>query len=215
MSSIWAQRQTRPAQPLLGHLRQPRPARAHERVLRDHEERVDQHEQRGQDDEQCLHRSRPGTRRAGRGNRLPHALRHCAATSGWVLVSHAATAGKVAAARAGTDRRRRGLGKRVEPAGEVEIRLGDTAGGVSGERERDLVVAVDGDVRVMVGRLGRLGHPVDEGDRRREVVELQLADDRVALALPVAVRPGAPRWLGLSAFRPWFCAAELIPPGGR
>ena len=62
-------------------------------------------------------------------------------------------------------------------AASVEVGLGEAALGVGGERQADLVPAVDEDVGVVVGLLGQFGHAVDEGDRGGEVGELPLALD--------------------------------------
>ena len=56
------------------------------------------------------------------------------------------------------------------------------------QRQAHLVPGVHEDVRVVVGGLGKLRHPVHEGDRRVEVAERPLAGDlrRTRQALTVA-----------------------------
>ena len=85
MWSSWSQRQPRAPRRPPRHLLEPRPARAHERVLRDHEERVD-HDQDGREDElQRVHCARAshlagavrpaiGSSAAPAGARCPRAL---------------------------------------------------------------------------------------------------------------------------------------------
>ena len=61
--------------------------------------------------------------------------------------------------------------------GHFAVAVGDPALGVGHPANVDALVA-DRDVGVMVGGLGRLGEPVDEGDRRRERVERELPLER-------------------------------------
>src|ERR1051325_3333709 len=84
---------------------------------------------------------------------------------------------RLSAAREGVDRR-----------GQVEVRLGEPAGGVVGDRQPDLVPPVDEDVGVVAGRLRRVGDRVDPGHRGGEVGQLAVAGDRVALAAPAVQR---------------------------
>ncbi len=77
------------------------------------------------------------------------------------------------------------LGQPVDGLRQLEVRRGQAAGGVVGDREPDLVPTVDEDVGVMVGGLGGVSHAVDEGDRGDEVIQLPFADDLIALAGPV------------------------------
>jgi archaetidylinositol phosphate synthase len=71
----------------------------------------------------------------------------------------------------------------VAAGGELVVALGDTAGRVRAPAERDAAVA-DVDVGVVVGGLGGFGDAVDERDRSREVVEHELALERVAADAP-------------------------------
>ena len=71
----------------------------------------------------------------------------------------------------------------VDRAGQVDVLAGDAAGRVGGEGEGQRPPA-DVDVRVVVGRLGRLGDPVDHGDRGREAGQLGGPGDPVRTAAP-------------------------------
>src|SRR3954454_3454718 len=75
------------------------------------------------------------------------------------------------------------LSERVNPSGELEVILGQAALRVGRQGQLDLVPR-DRHVRVVVHLLGRRRDPVHEVDRALEVVELELALDRVAVALP-------------------------------
>ena len=77
-------------------------------------------------------------------------------------------------------------GERVDRRGEREIRLGDAALAVRGQRQAQLVPAVDEDVRMVVGGLGGVAHSVGERHRRGEVGDLDVAHDRVAVLAPRA-----------------------------
>src|SRR3954447_21691751 len=83
------------------------------------------------------------------------------------------------------------LSQGVDARRKLEVALGEAALGVGRERERHLVPG-DRDVRVVVHLLGRGRDAVHEVDRALEVVELELAGDRVAVARPPleAVEPG-------------------------
>src|SRR4051794_38191982 len=74
----------------------------------------------------------------------------------------------------------------VNPGRHVEVGRGEAALAVVRERQADLVPVVDEDVRVVIGRLGGVGDLVDEGDRALEALELEVADDPVAVAAPLA-----------------------------
>src|SRR5437660_2865788 len=80
-----------------------------------------------------------------------------------------------------------GSDQAVDPLSHREIGLGEASGRVVGQRQPDLVPAVDEDVRVMIGLLGRVGHAVDELHGLGEILKLPLADDLVALATPFTV----------------------------
>src|SRR4051794_27137512 len=71
----------------------------------------------------------------------------------------------------------------VDPLRKLEVILGQAALGVRREGQLDLVPG-DRDVGVVVHLLRRRRDPVHEVDRALEVVELELAPDRVARALP-------------------------------
>src|SRR5579884_4205822 len=88
-------------------------------------------------------------------------------------------AGTVAAASRASD-------ERVDLARQREVGLGDPARRVRAQHEPHPVVAVHGYVGVVARLLGRLGHPVHQRDRLPEVAQLQLPDERVALATPFA-----------------------------
>src|SRR3954447_7356591 len=85
------------------------------------------------------------------------------------------------------DGRRGDSGEPVEPRGEPVVRLGDAALRTGGERQADLVPPVHEDVRVVVRRLGGLGHAVHERNRLGEARELQVADELAVLLAPVLV----------------------------
>src|SRR3954466_7288282 len=121
---------------------------------------------------------------AGGGRRGAPATRPPAATSGRVVVHRDGDRGK-------PTRRRGASPERVDALRHVEVALGQAALAVRRQRQPDLVPPVDEDVRVVVGRLGRLGDLVDVGHRRREVLELAVADDRAAVAAPVGARRAA------------------------
>src|SRR6266566_7257211 len=70
----------------------------------------------------------------------------------------------------------------VDLRGQPEVGLRETALGVRGERQADLVPAVQEDVRMMVCLLRNLRHAVDESDRGGEILELALARDRLRQA---------------------------------
>ena len=76
---------------------------------------------------------------------------------------------------------------------EREVVRGEAARVVGGDAQRHLRV-LDGDVGMVVERLRRLGHAVHERDRRGKGLELVLAAQPVAVALPIrARRPGGAR----------------------
>src|SRR5216683_2746275 len=83
----------------------------------------------------------------------------------------------VARARVGRTACAPGSGRPVDLAGQAKVGVREAPFGVGRERQADLVPAVEQDVGVVVRRLGDLGHAVDEGDRRGEVLEPPLALD--------------------------------------
>src|SRR4051794_35771957 len=58
------------------------------------------------------------------------------------------------------------------------------------QREPHALVAVQVDVGVVARHLGRLPHPVHEGQRRREVGQDEVAHERIALDAPVVMEFG-------------------------
>ena len=76
----------------------------------------------------------------------------------------------------------------VDGRGEREVALGEPAGGVCGELDAEVSVAVDQQVGVVVGALGGRGDAVDERDHGGEVLELEVADELLALAAPARVK---------------------------
>src|SRR4051794_38354094 len=58
------------------------------------------------------------------------------------------------------------------------------------QREPHALVAVQVDVGVVARHLGRLAHPVHEGQRRREVGQDEVAHERIALDAPVVMEFG-------------------------
>ena len=140
-------------------------ARAHERELGRDEEPVDEDEQRRPATSRSAVTRRRGvdaaatSRRGRRSWHAPDACTRSSASRRWPV------AGSVRARRS--------------PRASVEVGLGDAALAVGRQRQADLVPAVDEDVRVVVGLLGAAcATAVDEGDRRGEVLELEVADDR-------------------------------------
>ena len=93
-------------------------------------------------------------------------------TSGGVFVHRGQTAGILPGA------------ERVDAFSHRAVVVGQLALGVRRELQADLVPAVDQDVRVVVVLLGDVRHPVHERDRRHEVLELVVADQRLALLPP-------------------------------
>ncbi len=189
----------------LAHQFEPRPARAHERVLGDHEERVDRDQQRRDDQLQAVAHADPEPWRVGRarGHRRRPArgpvrarLLRGSSSSSFIALRRPLKGSKRHASEAPV----RGVAqtRRIESSRELEVGVGEPALRVRGEREADLVPAVDEDVRVVVLLLGDLGDAVDEGDRRREVRERQISRvDRAAVARRPAARaragaPGSP-----------------------
>src|SRR5579859_7091453 len=73
--------------------------------------------------------------------------------------------------------------KRRSPLGHFPVAVRDSALGVRRPANGDLPVA-DVDVRMVVLALRGLGEPVDERDRLRERLELELTHERVVLLLP-------------------------------
>src|ERR1700691_329895 len=102
-------------------------------------------------------------------------------------------------------------GELVDARRHVEVGLRETALGVSRELETDLVPAVQMDVGMVVGRLGGLGHAIDEGDRLGKILKRPFACDRLSVALPLA---GGEVGVDLRA-REKHCANEDTPAGGR
>src|SRR3954447_20538756 len=87
------------------------------------------------------------------------------------------------AAKSSNSRASAALSQGVDARRKLEVALGEAALGVGRERVGHLVPR-DRDVRVVVHLLRRRRDAVHEVDRPLEVVELELARDRVALARP-------------------------------
>src|SRR3954468_5209600 len=92
---------------------------------------------------------------------------------------------RVRAACAGAASARTALAQSVDALRHLKVVPGEPALAVRRERQAHLVPPVDEDVGVVVGRLGRVGDPVDPRHRRLEVLELAVADDRAAVAPPL------------------------------
>ena len=67
--------------------------------------------------------------------------------------------------------------------GELAVAVGHAAGGVRRPANGDAPVP-DVDVGMVILALGELGEAVDEGNRRREALELELADECVVVLAP-------------------------------
>ena len=81
--------------------------------------------------------------------------------------------------------------QRVEACGHVEVDLRQPTGRVVGEAELHLVPPVHEDIRVVVISLCDIRNPVDEGDRRCEIGEFEVANDHRTLERPgQAEQPG-------------------------
>lgn len=78
-----------------------------------------------------------------------------------------------------------GSNETVDARCHIEIGPGETALGVRGELEANLVPAVHVNVGVMVGHLGGVGDTVDERDRLREVLKGKLPHDRLVITVPL------------------------------
>ncbi len=77
----------------------------------------------------------------------------------------------------------------VELGGKVEVVLGQSPDAVGGQGERHRVPR-DGDVRVVIARLGPLADLIDVRERFREILALHHLHQRVPLALPGEPRQG-------------------------
>ena len=66
---------------------------------------------------------------------------------------------------------------------ELAVSLGHAAGGVRRPAHGDAPVP-DVDVGMVILALGQLGEALDERDRRREALELELADESIVVLAP-------------------------------
>src|ERR687891_2106847 len=71
----------------------------------------------------------------------------------------------------------------VDATGHLVVVLGQLSGRVRGERQTDVVPAVDGDVGVVVDLLGEVGNAVHIGHRLGEVLELQVTREVIGPGL--------------------------------
>lgn len=78
-----------------------------------------------------------------------------------------------------------GSNETVDARRHIEIGPGETALGVRGELEANLVPAVHVNVGVMVGHLGGVGDTIDKRDRLREVLKGKLPHNRPPVAPPL------------------------------
>src|SRR4051794_38542419 len=109
-------------------------------------------------------------------------------TSGGRVVGHG---GDLRECRRRPDGRRGRLRlERVDLRREGVVLLGDPMLRMGRQREPHAVPAMEEDVGVVVRGFGRLPHPVHEGERRREVAQDEVADERIALDAPVPMQIG-------------------------
>lgn len=78
----------------------------------------------------------------------------------------------------------------VYRGGQREVEPRETARRVRRKGDTQATVGVQKDVRMMVGALGLLRDPVDERNRRGEVLAIDIGDQRVALASPGRIKRG-------------------------
>src|SRR5262245_6028426 len=77
------------------------------------------------------------------------------------------------------------LNQSVDPLGELEILLGQSAFAMSHHAQTDLVPTVNQNVGVVVHGLGFFGDAVDELHRAFEVFEFQIARQPIAFPPPI------------------------------
>ncbi len=97
------------------------------------------------------------------------------------------------------------LNQSVNPFGELEILLGQSAFAVSHHAQTDIVPAVNQNVGMVIHGLGFIGDAIDEFHGAFEIIEFQIASQPIAFPPPI-------RDAGKGALDLLFVQLHLRPP---